>query len=132
MRRRGSVMQHKDRNFKCNTVENLEWVPGTNNYPRYEEEVCDEDDDFPEETMRTEEEILDYMNEATDKVWLMRSRPTRNPQIERRRQEAIRRILRTYDDIPPEGYSDWECGYWNGVMGALRWALGSERDFLDT
>ena len=42
-----------------------------------------------------------------------------------------------YHDIPTDrrgriNYTDWECGYWNGIMSALRWVLGDEKDFLDT
>lgn len=40
-------------------------------------------------------------------------------------------ILNAYDDIPDDGYDDWECGYWNGILGAMRWVLGEDRDFLD-
>lgn len=82
--------------------------------------------------MRRKGEIQAYMDEAFDKVWLMRSHPCDNEEIEKRRSEAVIRILSTYNDIPEEGYSDWECGYWNGILGALRWVFGEEKDFLDT
>ena len=89
--------------------------------------------------LRTREEIHEYEKEAFDKVWLMRSRPVDNPnndpkltEIEQGRQNGIIRVLSIYDDIPENGYTDWECGYWNGIMGALRWVLGDEKDFLDT
>lgn len=82
---------------------------------------------------RDPEEIYEYLEEAFDKVWLMRSRPCdEHPDIEADRQAAVKRILRTYDDIPANGYSDWECGYWNGIMGALRWVMGDDKNFLDT
>lgn len=81
---------------------------------------------------RNEKQIIEYMDEAFDKVWLMRSRPCDIPDIEKRRNENIARILNAYDDIPEEGYDDWECGYWNGILGTLRWVLGEDRDFLDT
>lgn len=111
---------------------------------------CDERDAFFTDDMgfcyydlRTREEMEEYEKEAFDKVWLMRSRPVNIPdpdhpkhdimsKIERDRQAAIERIFSTYDDIPENGYSDWECGYWNGIMGALRWAMGEEKNFLDT
>lgn len=49
------------------------------------------------------------------------------------RQETVERILAIYDDIAEENYNDWECGYWNGIAAALRWALGDkEKDNLDT
>lgn len=91
---------------------------------------------------RSEQELIDYEKEAFDKVWLMRTSPVepnefRTPEvareIETRRQAAVERILDTYDDIPEEGYNDWECGFWNGVMATCRWALGDEeKDNLDT
>lgn len=77
-------------------------------------------------------EIKAYMDEAFDKVWLMRTHPCDNLDIEARRVSAIERILSTYDDIPENGYTDWECGYWNGILGAMRWVLGDDKDFLDT
>lgn len=81
---------------------------------------------------RTTDEIKNYMEEAFDKVWLMQTHPSDVPEIEAGRKAAIERILNTYDDIPDDGYDDRECGYWNGILGAMRWMLGEERDFLDT
>lgn len=82
---------------------------------------------------RLEKELQEYEQEAFDKVWLMRTSPCGIPEIEARRQEAVERILDTYDDIPEDGYDDWECGFWNGVMATCRWALGDEeKDNLDT
>lgn len=83
--------------------------------------------------LRDEDEILSYHKEAADKVWLMRSCciSTQEPEHEASRP-AMERILNTYNDIPKDGYDMWECGYWNGIMGALRWVLGDDRDFLDT
>mgnify|MGYP003290882858 CR=1 FL=1 len=80
------------------------------------------------EGIRNTKDIIKYMDEACDKVWLMRN-------VGRGREESvenIQRILNTYGDIPEDGYTDWECGYWNGILGALRWVLGDEKDFLDT
>lgn len=97
----------------------------------YFEDRFDEDE-YEEPKLRTEEEILKYMDEAFDKVWYMRSRPCAIPEIERARVAHIVRVLLTYKDIPKDGYDDWDCGYWNGILGALRWVLGEEKDFLDT
>lgn len=83
--------------------------------------------------LRSRGEINDYLDEALDKVWLMK-----NCDISRRRPKyevdraSMERILDDYDDIPKDGYSDWDCGYWNGIMGALRWVLGDDKNFLDT
>ena len=91
---------------------------------------------------RSRKDLIAYHKEADDKVWLMRTSPIepdeyRTPEqaaeSEARRQAAVEEILATYDDIPAEGYDDWECGYWNGVMATLRWVLGDdEKDNLDT
>ena len=75
--------------------------------------------------LRDIDEICAYEKEAFDKVWLMRSRPGECP-------DGVQRVLERYDDIPEDGYTDWECGYWNGILGALRWVTGDEKNFLDT
>lgn len=85
------------------------------------------------ENHRSRKDLIEYHKEADDKVWLMRSYPCDNPEIEKDRLAAVERIMNTYDDIPEDGYNDWECGYWNGVMATLRWVLGDpEKDNLDT
>ena len=83
---------------------------------------------------RTKKDLLNYHKEADDKVWLMRNYNfgTKQP-IHEVGRPACERILATYDDIPENGYSDWEYGFWNGVLGTLRWVLGDEeKDNLDT
>ena len=87
---------------------------------------------FEEESMRTEEEIIKYMDEAFDKVWYMRSRPCDIPDIEKGRLKSIKRVEKEYPEVK-KGFDDWECGFWNGVLGTLRWVLGEEeKDMLDT
>ena len=85
--------------------------------------------------MQSLKEIQEYEKEAFDKVWLMRTHPCDYPDIEAARLNNINRIFATYDDIPTneEGYvhyTDWECGYWNVIMGALRLVLGDDKKFL--
>lgn len=87
---------------------------------------------FEEEQMRTEEEIIKYLGEALDKVWYMRSRPCNIPDIEKGRLKSIKRVEKEYPEVK-KGFDDWECGFWNGVLGTLRWVLGEEeKDMLDT
>ena len=87
---------------------------------------------FEEESMRTEEEIIKYLGEALDKVWYMRSRPCDIPDIEKGRLKSIKRVEKEYPEVK-KGFDDWECGFWNGVLGTLRWVLGEEeKDMLDT
>lgn len=82
---------------------------------------------------RSTKEISNYANEAFDKVWLMRNCiiSEREPAHEVGRH-YMEKILEKYNDIPKDGYTDWECGYWNGILGALRWVMGDEKNFLDT
>lgn len=83
--------------------------------------------------LRTREEIEKYEKEACDKVWLMRSYDIKHGKaMDSVAIPGINRIMSAYSDIPRDGYSDWYCGYWNGIMGALRWVLGDEKDYLDT
>ena len=87
---------------------------------------------FEEEQMRTEEEIIKYLGEALDKVWYMRSHPCDIPDIEKGRLKSIKRVEKEYPEVK-KGFDDWECGFWNGVLGTLRWVLGEEeKDNLDT
>lgn len=84
--------------------------------------------------MRKEKEIIEYSDEAFDKVWLMRTTPCENSDREEERIKNVERILNQYSDIPKEGYSEWDCGFYNGVLGTLRWVLdeNENKDFLDT
>ena len=81
--------------------------------------------------MRKEKEILKYLEEAESKVWYMRSHPCEIEEIEKKRLEAIKQVEETYPEVL-EGFSDWECGFYNGILGTLRWVLGEEKDNLDT
>ena len=81
--------------------------------------------------MRKEKQILKYLEEAEMKVWYMRSRPCDIPEIEKGRLTAIKKVEKKYPEVL-EGFDDWECGYWNGIMGALRYTLGEDKDMLDT
>lgn len=81
---------------------------------------------------RKQKEIEQYLNEAFDKVWYMRSIECDNPEIEQRRLKQIERIEQAYPEVL-EGVDDWECGYWNGIMVTLRWVLGEDdKNMLDT
>ena len=79
----------------------------------------------------TDIEIVEKISEAVDKTWLMRSQPCMNPDIERLRVAAVVDILQKYDDIPDGEYSEWEAGYWHGILDSLRWVLGDELGDLD-
>lgn len=81
--------------------------------------------------MRKIKEIQDYEQEAFHKVWYMRSYPCDIPEIEKGRLKALKEVEKTYPEVK-DGFDDWECGYWNGIMGALRWVMGDDKDMLDT
>lgn len=83
---------------------------------------------------KTKKDLLSYLKEADDKVWLIRSYnfETKQP-IDEVGRSACERILATYNDIPVDGYDSQERGFWIGVLGTLRWVLGDEeKDNLDT
>lgn len=55
---------------------------------------------------RSRKDLLDYLDEAENKVWSVRN---------------------------GEDSDSWDYGYWSGVMATLRWVLGDEeKDNLDT
>lgn len=80
---------------------------------------------------RTANEILKYIEEAYDKSWLASTDSSSDPEIEMKRLDAMYCIMNAYPDIPDRGYTVWECGYLSGVLGALRWVMGEEREFTD-
>lgn len=86
------------------------------------------DDPYCYKDLRSREEIERYEMEACDKSWLARNwyPGMRGP------NRTAERILNVYDDIPEDGFDTWEHGYWNGIMAALRWVLGEDKNFLDT
>lgn len=92
-----------------------------------------EKDSYVRRDLRTEDEISIYLKEAWDKVWLMRNYciSTKEP-VHKASRNGVYRILSSYTDIPENGYDTWECGYWNGILGALRWVTGDDKNFLDT
>lgn len=82
--------------------------------------------------MRKIKEINEYMDEVFDKVWYMRSRPCDIPEIEENRLKTIKKVEEKYPEVL-DGFDDWNCGFYNGVLGTLRWVLGDEeKDNLDT
>lgn len=82
--------------------------------------------------MRKKKEILKYLDEAFDKVWYMRSQTCYDNEMEDKRRIAVKRIIEKYPEVL-DGFDSWDCGFWNGVLGTLRWVLDEEeKDMLDT
>ncbi len=80
--------------------------------------------------MRTEKEIEEYLNEAFEKVWYMRSHPCDDKEIEKRRKKSVKKIEKQYPEVKNYDYDDYQ--YWSGILASLRWVLGEEKNFLDT
>ena len=81
-----------------------------------------------------EKKLIDYCEEAFDKVWYMRSHPCDNKDIEKERKKNIKRIEKTYPEI--KQYDDFDYAYWSGILASTRYILSNfnedEKDNLDT
>jgi hypothetical protein len=101
-------------------------------------------DDYPEYVpeVRTKDEICEYMDEAFDRVWLVRKqdlfsnilmgRESIHVDVLDKCNQAIEKVCEKYGIDFREPVSDWEYGYWSGILAALRWVMGDEKDMLDT
>ena len=101
-------------------------------------------DEYPEyePEKRSDDEIDEYMAEAYDRVWLIRKQDMFlnmiagtelvDEKVLEKCNEAIDEVCREYDINFSELASDYEYGYWSGILAALRWVMGDEKDFLDT
>lgn len=101
-------------------------------------------DDYPEpkQELRTEEEIYEYMSEACDRVWLVRKQDlfcnmlmgikSIDADILDGCNKAIDEVCQRYNIDFKEIITDWEYGYWSGILAALRWVVGDDKDSLDT
>ena len=82
------------------------------------------------------------MDEAFDRVWLVRKQDMFVNMLEGTESiqavildgclKAIDRVCDKYNIDFKEPVSDWNYGYWSGILAALRWVMGDEKDFLDT
>ena len=91
--------------------------------------------------MRKKSEISKYMDEAFDRVWLVRTQDIVSdeeamkdtpPYILKGQAEAIERICKEYNIDFNEPVYEWDYGYWSGILAALRWGMGGEKNDLDT
>lgn len=84
------------------------------------------------DNMRTEKEIIEYREEAFNRVWLVRKQSMKPEKLSAEILESIDRVCKKHNIDFDEPVSDWEYGYWSGILSSLRWVLGDEKDFLDT
>lgn len=105
-------------------------------------EYLDDEPEYEEPEMRTKEEIQEYESEAFDRVWLVRKQDMFANMLAGTESiqadildgclKEIDRVCKEYNIDFKEPVSDWKYGYWSGILAALRWVMGDERDFLDT
>ena len=102
-----------------------------------------DDNTFPHPDIRRPQgEIAAALTEVEEKLWLDRHRmlmerdeargASWDERVKERAKAAASRIEAKYPALELGPYSDFEWGMLNGKLSALRWVLGSERDFLDT
>jgi PIN domain len=102
-----------------------------------------EETELVHEEPRTLAEILEAEKEFFDKIWYVRKLILREKikageheslgdEMDEQMDNALRAIEERYgaDNVGP--WDDWGWGFVHGKLSALRWALGSEWDFLDT
>lgn len=94
--------------------------------------------------MRTKKEIVEYMDEAWDRVWMNRKynlladwafgKVFLTEEQQKAIAKAMVEVTRKYDIQNDEGnLDDWDYGFWSGVLATTRWVLGEEsKRMLDT
>lgn len=74
------AINHKDGNFKNNSLDNLEWIKMPINVSDGSSYVSED---------RSTKKIQAYAKEAADKVWLLHTKPDKNPTTEVTRQKTL-------------------------------------------
>jgi hypothetical protein len=106
-------------------------------------ELIPKHDIIEDESIRTRAELLAAEKEFFDKVWYIRSlihdekvadgeRDAPDEKLRAQIDVAQQRVRDTYGEDNVGPWNDWEWGFVNGKLSALRWMLGDEWDFLDT
>jgi len=91
-----------------------------------------------EQKMREKEDIRKAENEFFDRVWYMRHKNsakefhTWNPDILAGALKAAKEVEEKYGKQSLRVKTNYDAGFINGKLSALRWVLGDEWDFLDT
>jgi hypothetical protein len=63
---------------------------------------------------------------------IKRGEETITPDTRKMSLAAMKRVREKYGRSIGKYMNDWEWGFVNGKLSALRWVLGDEWDFLDT
>lgn len=92
--------------------------------------------------MKSKKQLLEYMDEAFDKVWYIRSLTYSKEDLEYLSKDHIKEILKARKKVEQqygsewyENIDNWEYGFLSGVLATLRWAIDKNEDdkrFLDT
>ena len=92
--------------------------------------------------MRKKSEIEEYEREAYSRVWLVRKQAMFWDIFEGIDSievgvlgaclEKIDEVCEEYDIDFQDVTDNWDYGYWSGILAALRWVLGYQKDWLDT
>ena len=92
--------------------------------------------------MKSKKQLLEYMNEAFDKVWYIRSLTYSKEDLAYLPKDHVKEILKAREKVEQqyglewyENIDSWEYGFLSGVLATLRWAIDKNEDdkrFLDT
>ena len=92
--------------------------------------------------MKSKKQLLEYMNEAFDKVWYIRSLTYSKEDLACLSKDHVKEILKAREKVEQqygsewyENIDSWEYGFLSGVLATLRWAIDKNEDdkrFLDT
>ena len=91
--------------------------------------------------MRKRDEVIEYIQEASARMWLIKEQALFWDIFEGVESitvedlgwslKKIDEMCEEYDISFQEVFDDWDCGYWSGILAALRWVLGYQKDWLD-
>lgn len=94
--------------------------------------------------MRKKKEIVEYMNEAWDRVWLNRKYNLFYDMMAGATsltEDQLKAVMKAADNVIEKyniqnddgNLDDWDYGFWSGVLATTRWVLGEEsKKMLDT
>lgn len=85
--------------------------------------------------MKSKKQLLEYMNEAFDKVWYIRSLTYSKEDLAYLSKDHVKKILKARGKVEQqygsewyENIDSWEYGFLSGVLATLRWAIDKNED----